>query len=108
MKQSFVYIMSNFKRTTTYIGVTSDLERRVLEHKRGVGSKFTTKYKLKYLIYFEEISDISQAIEREKQLKNWHKDWKWSLIKGKNPELLDLSSDWFHQDDLIDSEINSE
>jgi len=97
MKQSFVYIMSNFERTTNYIGVTTNLERRVLEHKRGIGSKFTSKYTLKYLIYFEEIWDIQQEIDREKQLKNWNRDWKWDLIKKIKPELRDLSENWYHK-----------
>lgn len=93
--------MSNYERTTIYIGVTTDLERRVLEHKRGDGSVFTKKYQLKYLIYFEEIWDIVQAIEREKQLKNWHREWKWNLIKGLNPGFLDLSDGWYDELDLF-------
>lgn len=97
MKQSFVYIMSNYTRTTLYIGVTTDLERRVLEHKTGLGSVFTGKYRLKYLLYFEEIWDIQQAIEREKQLKNWHREWKWNLIKEQNPALIDLSEGWYDE-----------
>jgi putative endonuclease len=90
MKIGYVYIMSNVKRTTFYIGVTSDLENRVAEHKTGVGSHFTRKYKLHYLIYFERIFDIEQAIKREKQLKGWHRDWKINLIKSLNPQMLDL------------------
>jgi len=73
-----------------YIGVTSDLPKRITEHKNGIGSEFTKKYNLKTLIYFEEFTDINQAISREKQLKNWHKDWKWNLIKESNPELTEL------------------
>ena len=76
--------------TTLYIGVTADLSKRITEHKQGIGSAFTKKYNLKILIYFEEFSDISQAISREKQLKNWHKDWKWNIAKLSNPELKDL------------------
>ncbi len=82
--------MSNNKRTVLYIGVTSDLKTRVGEHKDGIGSEFTNKYKLKDLIYFEEFQDINQAITREKQLKNWHKDWKINLIRSMNPEMNDL------------------
>ena len=76
-----------------YIGVTSDLLKRVNEHKEGIGSKFTNKYNIKYLVYFEKFSDINQAIAREKQLKNWHKEWKWNLIKETNPKLKDLLID---------------
>ena len=73
-----------------YIGVTSDLQKRISDHKNGIGSSFAQKYHLKYLIYFEEFTAIAQAIAREKQLKNWHKDWKWNLIKSVNPEVKDL------------------
>lgn len=90
---AFVYIMSNKNRTTFYIGVTSDLQRRLIEHKDGVGSEFTKKYKLHSLVYFERMSDIVTAIKREKQLKKWHREWKLNLIKEQNPELKDLSGD---------------
>ncbi|WP_442264623.1 GIY-YIG nuclease family protein [Tenacibaculum sp. ZS6-P6] len=90
MKQSFVYILTNTYRTTFYIGVTSNLEKRILEHKQGVGSAFTKKYNLSDLIYFEKFSDIRQAISREKQLKNWRKEWKINLIKKVNPTLKTL------------------
>ena len=102
MKQGFVYIMSNKNRTTIYIGVTNDLERRVLEHKSGHGSVFTDKYNLHDLLYFEQISGFQNAIDREKQLKNWHKDWKWNLIKEDNPELKDLAKDWFSKEEIDD------
>jgi putative endonuclease len=94
MKEAFVYIMSNKNRTTLYIGVTNNLERRVKEHKIGLNEGFTSKYKLHDLVYFERIFGISQAIQREKQLKRWHRDWKFNLIKNENPELRDLSADW--------------
>ncbi len=90
----FVYILSNENRTTFYIGVTNNLERRMLEHKTNQGSIFTKKYNLTDLMYFEHIPDIEQAIEREKQLKNWHKEWKINLIKSTNPQMKDLSEDW--------------
>ncbi len=87
MKLSYVYIMSNKYRTTFYIGVTSNLNERVNQNVNGIGSKFTTKYNITDLIYFEEFTDIIQAISREKQLKNWHHEWKINLIKEKNPKL---------------------
>lgn len=93
-KTGFVYIMSNKNRTTFYIGITNNLERRVAEHKAGAGSTFTSKYKLFDLIYFEMIPDIEQAIAREKQLKRWHRAWKINLIKSENPEMKDLAADW--------------
>ena len=90
MYRSYVYIMSNKKLTTLYIGVTNDLERRVLEHKQGTDSDFTTRYKLDRLIYFEEGGRIEDAIAREKQLKKWRRSWKIELIKKQNPEWKDL------------------
>ena len=90
MKLSFVYIMANTYRTTFYIGVTSNLSNRIIEHAIGEGSKFTKKYNLTDLVYYEKFTDINQAIVREKQLKNWHHDWKINLIKEKNPKLETL------------------
>ena len=90
MKGGFVYIMSNKKRTTFYIGVTSDLKTRITDHKNGIGSEFTSKYKLTDLLYYEDFPDIYQAIDREKQLKNWHRQWKINLIQSVNPEMNDL------------------
>lgn len=90
MRKSFIYILTNKYRTTFYIGVTSTLKNRLVEHKQGIGSKFTKKYTLIDLIYIEEFTDISQAIAREKQLKNWHKEWKLNLIRKLNPTLQTL------------------
>ena len=90
MQYSFVYIMTNIYRTTFYIGVTGNLSKRTIEHALGEGSKFTKKYNLTDLVYFENFLDINQAIAREKQLKNWHHDWKINLIKTKNPKLETL------------------
>ena len=93
-KRGYVYIMSNKNRTTFYIGVTNNLERRVAEHKSGTGSMFTGRYNLHYLVYFEIVAGMKVAIDREKQLKRWHRDWRINLIKAENPEMKDLSSDW--------------
>jgi putative endonuclease len=93
MKTGYVYIMSNFSRTTFYIGVTSDLSQRVYEHIEGLIEGFTKRYHLKYLVYYEDAGTICDAISREKQLKNWHREWKLNLIKSVNPELKDLSSE---------------
>lgn len=94
LTKAYVYIMSNKTRSTLYIGVTNDLERRVREHRNGIGTEFTNKYRLFELVYFEQISSITLAIQREKQLKRWHKEWKMNLIKELNPELIDLAKDW--------------
>ncbi len=87
----YVYIMTNKKRTTLYIGVTSALYWRVLEHKTGKGSIFTSKYKCYDLIYFETFTSIEEAIQREKTLKNWKRKWKLNMIRKTNPEMIDLT-----------------
>ena len=89
----YIYIMSSLNNTTLYIGVTNDLERRVKEHKSGEIPGFTQKYNCCKLVYFEESSDIDQAIEREKKLKKWRREKKDWLIRTKNPELIDLAID---------------
>jgi putative endonuclease len=91
-KQGHVYIMSNTYRTTFYIGVTSDLNARVWQHINGEGSQFVKKYKLFDLVYYEYFERITDAIDREKQLKNWHRDWKENLIRSVNPEMKDLKN----------------
>jgi putative endonuclease len=88
--QYFVYIMTNKLRGTLYIGVTNDLVRRVYEHKSGLQDGFTKKYKLKTLVYFECYEGVHFAIQREKNLKHWSKEWKIILIEKMNPEWADL------------------
>lgn len=106
MNTGYVYIMSNFRRTTLYIGVTNDLARRVYEHREGLLEGFTKRYRLKYLVYYEEAGTINDAIAREKQLKNWHREWKINLIKSVNPDMKDLSNEVFEEGE--DSETSSE
>ena len=95
MRKGFVYIMSNKNRTTFYIGVTNAIKRRALEHKTGNGSAFTKKYNLVDLVHYEIIEGMAECIQREKQLKNWQRDWKINLIKEFNPEMVDLAADWY-------------
>jgi len=90
-----VYIMSNPRRTTLYIGVSSDLFQRVFQHKHGLTGGFTKKYLLRDLVYFEETSDVNVAITREKQLKGWRRDRKVALIETMNPQWNDLSEGWY-------------
>ena len=90
MKTSYTYIITNNYRTTFYVGVTTDLNKRITEHQNGIGSVFTKKYNLKDLVYYEIFTDINQAIAREKQIKNWKKEWKLNLIKEQNPTLKTL------------------
>ncbi|MDO8495678.1 MAG: GIY-YIG nuclease family protein [bacterium] len=90
MKHYYVYIITNKYNTTFYIGVTNNLERRLLEHKNKIIKGFSNKYKLVKLVYFEETNNINEAIKREKQLKNWHREWKINLIKSSNPDFNNL------------------
>lgn len=84
--------MSNVNKTVFYIGVTNNLQRRVYEHKKMMISGFSKKYKLINLMYYEEFKNVNEAIKREKQLKNWHREWKINLIKSFNYKLVDLST----------------
>ena len=86
----YTYIMSNENNSTLYIGMTNDLARRVREHKAGIIPGFTQKYKCNKLVYYEEFSEVNQAIEREKQLKKWSRSKKNILIDGLNKERNDL------------------
>ena len=82
MKKSyFVYILTNFEETTFYIGVTSNLQKRIWEHKNKVVEGFTEKYNVDRLVYYEQTEDVETALNREKQLKRWHRQWKINLIK---------------------------
>ncbi|MEK7149630.1 MAG: GIY-YIG nuclease family protein [Patescibacteria group bacterium] len=94
MNSYYVYIMANFKNTTFYIGVSNDLQRRLYEHKNKLIKGFTSKYNLNKLVYFEETNDVKFALWREKQLKNWHREWKINLIKSQNPNFMDLSDNF--------------
>ena len=90
-EKGYVYFMTNKSNSLLYIGVTSDLSKRVYQHKNHEYEGFTDKYNCVKLVYFEECNDIEAAILREKQLKNWHRDWKNNLVNQMNPEWKDLS-----------------
>ena len=89
-KRYYTYILANKTDTTLYIGVTNNLERRVVEHRTGLMPGFTQKYNCHKLVYFEEYSDVEQAIAREKQLKKWSRSKKDWLIDTMNKEREDL------------------
>ncbi len=102
MREYVVYFMENPVNTVLYRGMTNNLERRVWEHKAKKIDGFTKKYNCVKLVYYEQTDNVSVAISREKQLKNWKRKWKNNLIKEKNPSWKDLAIDWFW-----DPEINS-
>ena len=92
-KQYYVYIMTNQHHTVLYTGITNDLQRRVYEHKQGRGSAFTSKYKVRKLVYYEITGDVNAAIAREKQIKAGSRQKKIDLIDSMNPEWRDLYDD---------------
>ena len=87
---SYIYIITNTYHTTLYIGVTNNLIRRVYEHKHKMVKGFSNTYNLNKLIYYEQYTNITKAIEREKQLKKWTRKWKECLIEKQNPSWRDL------------------
>jgi putative endonuclease len=94
--QYYIYILASQKNGTLYIGVTNDLERRVLEHKQKINEGFTSKYDVNRLVYFESFQYINDPILREKRLKKWNRQWKINLIEEENFERNDLSEDWYN------------
>jgi len=93
VKQFYMYILASQRNGTLYIGVTSDLIKRVHEHKNNLVSGFTEKYNVHKLVYFETTDNIDSAIRREKQIKKWNRDWKIELIEKDNPDWRDLYLD---------------
>jgi putative endonuclease len=93
MKRGFTYILSNERNGTLYIGVTSNLEKRIWEHKTKQMRGFSRKYNTHMLVHVEEFIRIDEAIAREKQLKKWNRKWKINLIERSNPNWLDLAKE---------------
>lgn len=90
MKNDYVYILTSKRNGTLYIGVTNNLLRRNDEHQAKVVKGFTEKYNVGMLVYYEVTNSIDAAIAREKQLKQWHRQWKVNLIQSVNPDWNDL------------------
>ena len=86
--------MTNYSQTSFYIGVTGNLQKRVWDHKNKFVEGFTKRYNIDRLVYYELTDSVETALNREKQLKRWHRDWKINLIKEMNPQFKDLSMDW--------------
>ncbi|EMR02645.1 GIY-YIG nuclease family protein [Cesiribacter andamanensis] len=92
----YVYLLSNKSGSVLYVGVTNDLQRRVLEHKSGYNpGSFTSRYKVHKLVWWEELPSPEEAIAREKQLKGGSRARKVQLIQAHNPQWLDLSQGWY-------------
>jgi putative endonuclease len=90
VSQYFVYILASKRNGTLYIGTTSNLTRRVYEHKNDLVCGFTKKYNIRSLVYYEVTDDMGSALAREKQLKKWRRSWKIALIETQNPGWRDL------------------
>jgi len=92
MKIYYIYILASERNGTLYIGVTSDITKRLTQHKSHETKGFTQKYKVDKLVYFEQTNSIETAISREKQLKHWNRTWKIELIEKDNPNWKDLAT----------------
>ena len=104
MHDYYVYILAN-ETHKLYVGVTSDLYRRIYEHKHKLTPGFASRYNLRWLVYYETTTDVRAAIAREKQIKGWKRYKKVALIESQNPKWLDLSAGWA---DALDSSLRSE
>jgi putative endonuclease len=96
-KEYYVYIMSNASYTL-YVGITSNLEQRVYQHKNKVTDGFTARYNVTWLVYYASTNDVTEAIAREKQIKGWTRAKKLALIREFNPTWRDLSLDWYDEE----------
>ncbi|HCD38919.1 MAG TPA: GIY-YIG nuclease [Candidatus Omnitrophica bacterium] len=90
----YVYILASKRNGTLYVGVTNNLEKRIYEHKNDLIKGFTSRYGVHTPVYYEETNDINTALQREKRLKKWNREWKLELIEAVNPYWNDLAKDW--------------
>ena len=90
-----VYIMASGRIGTLYVGVTSTLGARVEQHKLGTFEGFSKTYGCKWLVWYERHTTMIEALQREKRIKRWRREWKLALIEAENPDWRDLSDDWF-------------
>lgn len=95
-RRYYVYILAS-KSRILYVGVTSSVDRRIIEHKTKAMEGFTSRYNVNTLVYFETFGDVHQAIAREKQIKGWRRDRKIELIESSNPTFRDLAKEWFEE-----------
>lgn len=86
----YVYILASKRNGTLYTGITSNLVKRIYQHKHNLTQGFTQKYHVHMLVYYGQVEDIQEALKREKQLKKWKRDWKLKLIEKDNPTWEDL------------------
>ena len=106
-KGGYVYILTNRPCGSLYVGVTANLEKRLSEHRAGTASKFTHRYNLYRLVHYEAFDEITYAIEREKQLKAWRREWKITLIETANAEWRDLAEGWWASNEAAPLQVTS-
>ena len=106
MKRYYVYILANKRNGTLYTGVNNNLLRRVIEHKRKLIKGFTEKYDVNKLVWYEQTNDVRIAIEKEKQIKKWKRQWKLELIEEKNPNWVDLFYEIGGTDEMLKPDFN--
>ena len=94
-RRYFVYMLASKPNGTLYVGVTNDLDRHLTEHREGAVDGFTRRHKIDKLVWFEAFDSVEAAIQHEKRLKRWRRDWKTALIKKQNPAWRDLADDGF-------------
>ncbi len=93
MSDYWVYILASRRNGTLYVGVTNNLVRRIYEHREGLVAGFTKRYGVKLLVYYERFDTAIAAIQREKNIKHWPREWKLNLIHSLNPDWRDLFED---------------
>ena len=98
----YVYILTNETNTVFYTGVTNDIIRRIVEHKIKIHNSFSSKFNVTKLVYYEHFTDVHNAIEREKKLKKWNREWKWRLIRKANPGFRDLIYDFASEKEIAE------
>ena len=102
----YVYILTNKKNGTIYVGETSNIKSRISQHKRKVHpATFSAKYNLNKLVYFEILDSLDAGRIREKQLKKWNRDWKIRIVEEKNPDWIDLSLNWDLSFEMMEKEL---
>jgi putative endonuclease len=106
MKRYYVYILANKRNGTLYTGVNNNLLRRLIEHKRKLIKGFTEKYDVNKLVWYEQTNDVRIAIEKEKQIKKWNRQWKLELIEEKNPNWVDLFYEIGGTDEMLKPDFN--
>jgi putative endonuclease len=104
----WLYILTNKHRTTLYIGITNNIQRRLYQHRYGEVEGFTKRYHLNRLVWFEHFGNVKDAIACEKKLKRWRRSRKIALVEQTNPRWLDLSDDWERQPNVYERQYRME